>query len=74
MRLTTRQILICLGIGVGLTLLGAIGALIHSGDLGSLIPYLIGRAIGLTLICMVPTMIYNVVTARKHKGESAPKL
>jgi hypothetical protein len=71
MRLTGRQIWICFGIGSVLALLSFAGSAAQRGPvgLGAVIPYLLGGAIGGTLLCMAVAMIINLVTRRKAKDD-----
>jgi L-asparagine transporter-like permease len=71
MRLTGRQIWICLGVGSIIGLGSFAGSAAKQGPVGlwAAIPYLLGCIIGGTLICMVVTMIINLVTRRKAKDD-----
>ncbi|HTW50211.1 MAG TPA: hypothetical protein VMD92_19800 [Acidobacteriaceae bacterium] len=74
MQLTNKQTSICLGVGIGLSLISGLPQLTHGKELGPLITNMVGRAIGLSIICMLITMAYNgirnLVSNRKRKAEA----
>lgn len=71
MRLTGRQIWICLGIGSFLALASFAGSAAQRGPVGpeAAIAYLLGSAIAMALICMVVAMIINLVKRNKAQDD-----
>jgi hypothetical protein len=63
MRLTGKQILLCVAIGTAPAVLSGTPFGVHS--LGSFAPYLLGKAIGGSLLSMLIAMILPL-TARRH--------
>ncbi|MGB7355363.1 MAG: hypothetical protein WA374_06060 [Acidobacteriaceae bacterium] len=72
MRLSAKQIVVCIGIGIVLAILSGTPGGEHS--LESVIPYLIGKALGSSLLCMVFGMVFNLISQRRaSQNGAAPK-
>ena len=71
MRLTVRQVLGCFGLGFLLALWQTFSPPRGPSIIGA--PLFFAGRVGVTFVCVVVAMVYNLIANRKRKRDSAPK-